>query len=80
MNVLAVEGRFTGSDLTGPNFARLAESFSARAVRADDPARLAGALKDRLSEPGRSLIEVPVAEMPSVLPLLLGGPPGSVRD
>ncbi|WP_151482226.1 thiamine pyrophosphate-dependent enzyme [Streptomyces albicerus] len=74
------EGRFIGSDLTSPDFVRLAESFSVPAVRAETPARLAGALKDCLSEPGPSLIEVPVAEMPSVWPLLLGGSPGSVRD
>ncbi|MDO0939026.1 thiamine pyrophosphate-binding protein [Streptomyces sp. DG2A-72] len=74
------EGRFIGSDLTSPDFVRLAESFSVPAVRAETPARLAGALKDCLSEPGPSLIEVPVTEMPSVWPLLLGGSPGSVRD
>ncbi|QOV33904.1 thiamine pyrophosphate-binding protein [Streptomyces ferrugineus] len=74
------EGRFIGSDLTSPDFVRLAESFSVPAVRAETPARLAGALKECLGEPGPSLIEVPVAEMPSVWPLLLGGSPGSVRD
>ncbi|MGC9538984.1 thiamine pyrophosphate-dependent enzyme [Streptomyces sp. UG1] len=74
------EGRFIGSDLASPDFVRLAESFSVPAVRAETPARLAGALKECLSEPGPSLIEVPVAEMPSVWPLLLGGSPGSVRD
>ncbi|MBV7695465.1 thiamine pyrophosphate-dependent enzyme [Streptomyces sp. TRM70350] len=74
------EGRFIGSDLTSPDFVRLAESFSVPALRAETPARLAGALKECLSEPGPSLIEVPVAEMPGVWPLLLGGSPGSVRD
>jgi acetolactate synthase-1/2/3 large subunit len=74
------EGRFIGSDLASPDFVRLAESFSVPAVRAETPARLAGALKEYLSEPGPSLIEVPVAEMPSVWPLLLGGSPASVRD
>lgn len=74
------EGRFIGSDLTSPDFVRLAESFSVPAVRAETPARLAGALKECLTEPGPSLIEVPVTEMPSVWPLLLGGSPGSVRD
>lgn len=74
------EGRFIGSDLASPDFVRLAESFSVPAVRAENPAQLAGALKESLSESGPSLIEVPVAEMPSVWPLLLGGSPGSVRD
>ncbi|KUO17445.1 thiamine pyrophosphate-dependent enzyme [Streptomyces dysideae] len=74
------EGRFIGSDLASPDFVRLAESFSVPAVRAETPARLAAALKECLGEPGPSLIEVPVTEMPSVWPLLLGGSPGSVRD
>ncbi|MBC2906919.1 thiamine pyrophosphate-dependent enzyme [Streptomyces cupreus] len=74
------EGRFIGSDLTSPDFVRLAESFGVPAGRAETPARLAGALKESLAEPGPSLIEVPVTEMPSVWPLLLGGSPGSVRD
>ncbi|MEV0222483.1 thiamine pyrophosphate-dependent enzyme [Streptomyces sp. NPDC050704] len=74
------EGRFIGSELASPDFVRLAESFGVPAVRAGSPAALAGALKESLGEPGPSLIEVPVGEMPSVWPLLLGGAPGSVRD
>jgi acetolactate synthase-1/2/3 large subunit len=74
------EGRFIGSELASPDFVRLAESFGVPAVRAETPAQLAGALKESLGEPGPSLIEVPVGEMPSVWPLLLGGAPGSVRD
>ncbi|WP_309111435.1 thiamine pyrophosphate-dependent enzyme [Saccharothrix sp.] len=73
------EGRFIGSDLASPDFVRLAESFGVPAVRATTPDALAGALKESFSEPGPSLIEVPVGEMPSVWPLLLGGTPGSVR-
>ncbi|WP_328875643.1 thiamine pyrophosphate-binding protein [Streptomyces sp. NBC_00287] len=73
-------GRFIGSDLTSPDFVRLAESFGVPGVRADSPGALAGALKEALGEPGPSVIEVPVGEMPSVWPLLLGGAPGSVRD
>ncbi|WP_405528825.1 thiamine pyrophosphate-binding protein [Streptomyces canus] len=73
------EGRFIGSDLTSPDFVRLAESFGIPAVRAETPAHLTGALKECLGEQGPSLIEVPVTEMPSVWPLLLGGSPGSVR-
>lgn len=73
-------GRFIGSDLAGPDFVRLAESFGVPAVRVGNPGELAGALKDSFSEHGPSLIEVPVGEMPSVWPLLLGGNPGSVRD
>ncbi|MEV0174212.1 thiamine pyrophosphate-dependent enzyme [Streptomyces sp. NPDC050803] len=74
------EGRFIGSDLSSPDFVRLAESFGVPAVRAETPGELAGALKEAFGERGPSLIEVPVGEMPSVWPLLLGGAPGSVRD
>ncbi|MGW0820298.1 thiamine pyrophosphate-dependent enzyme [Streptomyces sp. NPDC002845] len=74
------EGRYIGSDLASPDFVRLAESFGVPAVRAGTPGGLAGALKEALGETGPSLIEVPVGEMPSVWPLLLGGAPGSVRD
>ncbi|GAB2969355.1 thiamine pyrophosphate-binding protein [Streptomyces pseudoechinosporeus] len=74
------EGRFIGSDLASPDFVRLAESFGVPAIRIETPEGLAGALKDSFNEPGPSLIEVPVGEMPSVWPLLLGGAPGSVRD
>ncbi|MEJ2853254.1 MULTISPECIES: thiamine pyrophosphate-dependent enzyme [unclassified Saccharothrix] len=73
------EGRFIGSALASPDFVRLAEAFGVPAVRATTPDALAGALKDSFSEPGPSLIEVPVGEMPSAWPLLLGGAPGSVR-
>ncbi|GAA3747983.1 thiamine pyrophosphate-dependent enzyme [Salinactinospora qingdaonensis] len=74
------QGRFIGSDLTSPDFVRLAESFGVPGIRVETPGRLTGALKESLGEPGPSLIEVPVGEMPSVWPLLLGGTPGSVRD
>jgi acetolactate synthase-1/2/3 large subunit len=74
------EGRFIGSDLRSPDFVRLAESFGVPATRVETPAGLTEALKISVSEPGPSLIEVPVTEMPSVWPLLLGGAPGSVRD
>jgi acetolactate synthase-1/2/3 large subunit len=73
-------GRFIGSDQPSPDCVRLVESFSVPALRAEAPARLAWALQDCLSEAGSTWIEVPVAEMPSMLPLLLGGSPGSVRD
>ncbi|NGO67048.1 thiamine pyrophosphate-dependent enzyme [Streptomyces boncukensis] len=73
-------GRFLGSELASPDFVRLAESFGVPGVRARTPDELTGALKEALTEQGPSLVEVPVGEMPSVWPLLLGGAPGSVRD
>ncbi|HEY6797475.1 MAG TPA: thiamine pyrophosphate-dependent enzyme [Kineosporiaceae bacterium] len=72
-------GRYIGSELVSPDFVRLAESFGVPGSRVTTPAELSGALKDALSAPGPVVIEVPVQQMPSVWPLLLGGSPGSVR-
>jgi acetolactate synthase I/II/III large subunit len=58
--------RIIASDLSNPDFVRLAESFGAAAERARTPAELRAALKRALArreEP--SLIEVPVPALPS---------------
>jgi len=58
--------RIIASDLSNPDFVRLAESFGAAAERARNPAELRAALKRALArreEP--SLIEVPVPALPS---------------
>ena len=62
--------RIIASDLTNPDFVRLAESFGAAAERARNPAELRAALKRALarhegSNQGPSLIEVPVPALPS---------------
>ncbi len=58
------EGRVLGSDLQNPDFVKLAESFGAAAFRAKTPDELQAALRTAFAEPGPSLIEVPVGEMP----------------
>jgi len=58
--------RIIASDLTNPDFVRLAESFGAAAERARNPAELRAALKRALAQrAGPSLIEVPVPALPS---------------
>lgn len=53
-------GRRICSDLTNPDFVRLAESFGATALRAADPVALRGALEQAFAAAGPVLIEVPV--------------------
>jgi len=56
--------RVIASDLTNPDFVRLAESFGLTAERADDPDDLRQALERTLARNKPALIEVKVGEMP----------------
>ena len=56
----AYQGRYIGSDLTNPDFVKLAESFGVRAYRASSPAHLKRALADALELDAPALIEVPI--------------------
>ena len=58
-------GRLIASGLTSPDFARLAESFGARGLRATTPDELRARLRTALAADGPTLIEVPVGELPS---------------
>jgi acetolactate synthase-1/2/3 large subunit len=60
-------GRTIASELRNPSFARLAEVFGMRGVRAEGPDALAAGLKQALDGSGPSLIEVPVGPMPMFL-------------
>ncbi len=63
-------GRVIASDLRNPDFPAFAESFGARAMRADGPEALGGALRWAMAQDGPTLIEVPVGAMPDPWPLL----------
>jgi acetolactate synthase-1/2/3 large subunit len=63
-------GRIIASDLTNPDFVRLAESFGVRAQRVNDPAELRSALERVFASAHPGLIEVPCGEMPSPWPFL----------
>jgi acetolactate synthase-1/2/3 large subunit len=56
--------RVIASDLTNPDFVRLAESFGLAAERVDDPEELREALERALARDDPALIEVKVGEMP----------------
>ena len=53
------------SDLTSPDFVRLAESFGARGLRAETPEELRQRLRESFRGGGPTVIEVPVGDFPS---------------
>lgn len=53
------------SDLTSPDFVKLAESFGARGMRATSPEELREHLAVAIKSDGPTLIEVPVGDFPS---------------
>ena len=66
------------SDLTSPDFVRLAESFGARGLRAETPDKLRLCLREAFRSGGPTVIEVPVGDFPSpweflMLPKVRGG-------
>jgi acetolactate synthase I/II/III large subunit len=69
--------RVIASDLTNPDFVRLADSFGVFARRATDPDGLKDALERALAQDGPAVIEVKVGEFPDpwrhiVLPRVRG--------
>jgi len=58
-------GRVIGSDLTNPDFVKLAESFGAAGYRCETPGQLAKSLRDAFDQRGPALIEMPLGEMPN---------------
>ena len=66
------EGRRIGSDLTNPDFVKLAESFGAAAHRVSTPKALEAVLPRALDEKGPTLIEVTLdTRMPTPWPFIL---------
>jgi acetolactate synthase-1/2/3 large subunit len=58
------DGHVLGTRLHNPDFARLARTYGARGVKAEDAAELEAALSEALSLDKPTLIEVPVGRMP----------------
>jgi acetolactate synthase-1/2/3 large subunit len=56
------EGRRICSDLTNPDFVKMAESFGASAYRVSSPAELAKILPKALAEKGPTIIDVTIRE------------------
>ena len=59
------DNRPIASDLTSPDFVRLAESFGARGLRAETPEDLRQRLREAFKGGGPTVIEVPVGDFPS---------------
>ncbi|MCC7411462.1 MAG: hypothetical protein IT495_07515 [Gammaproteobacteria bacterium] len=67
-------GRRICSDLTNPDFVRLAEAFGALGLRAGSPAALRSALEQGFADGGPVIIDVPVASrMASPWPFIMLG-------
>jgi acetolactate synthase-1/2/3 large subunit len=62
--------RYIGSDLTNPDFMKLADSFGIAGFRAFSPEELGTALAQALVCGGPALIEVPVGPMPAWQPYI----------
>ncbi|MGE0851582.1 MAG: thiamine pyrophosphate-dependent enzyme [Hyphomicrobiaceae bacterium] len=58
-------GRLIASDLTNPDFVKMAESYGAVGLKATSPEELRGVLRRALKEPGPTLIEVPIGDTPA---------------
>jgi acetolactate synthase-1/2/3 large subunit len=66
--------RVVATDLTNPDFVRLAESFGVAGVRVERPAALRTALERAIAAREPALIEVPVGVMPDPFPFFNGLP------
>lgn len=66
--------RVVATDLTNPDFVRLADSFGVAGTRVDGPAALRTALERAIAAREPSLIEVPVGVMPDPFPFFNGLP------
>ncbi|MFH1650982.1 MAG: thiamine pyrophosphate-binding protein [Chloroflexota bacterium] len=56
--------RFLGTDLTNPDFVKIAEGFGAAGVRISSPGELAPAVTEALARKGPTVIDVPVDDRP----------------
>ena len=73
-------GRVIASDLTSPDFVKLADSFGVRATRASTPDELRTRLRETLGSGEPAVVEVPFGEVPFpwphiVKPRIRGLPP-----
>ncbi len=57
--------RYIASDLTSPDFVKMAEAFGARGMRAETPEHLRACLRTSFDNPAPTVIEVPVENFPS---------------
>ncbi len=68
------DGRVIASELTSPDFVKLADSFGVRGVRAATPDELRPCLRDALGSDEPTVIEVPFGEVPFPWPYIMRPP------
>lgn len=73
-------GRYFASDLTNPDYGRLADAFGVASASADDPGTLDEVLQKALAAREPVLVHVPVGEMPSPWHLVHEGLPRPVIE
>jgi len=66
--------RVIATDLTNPDFVRMAESYGAAGYRAETPDELQTVLKDAFKQSGPSLIEVPFGPTPDPWKIIMPPP------
>lgn len=66
------DGRVHSTDLHNPDFAKLAELFGAQGLRATSPQELGPAIQKGLAYHGPTVIEIPMGEVPSPWPFIMG--------
>ena len=70
------KGRFIGTRIHNPDYAKLAESYGALGMKVSGPQELGPALRDALKAERPVLIEVPI---PTLVPPFQISPPGIIR-
>lgn len=68
------DGRVIASELTSPDFVKLADSFGVRGVRASTPDELRPRLSEALNSDEPTVIEVPFGEVPFPWPYIMRPP------
>lgn len=68
------DGRVIASELTSPDFVKLADSFGVRGVRAATPDELRPCLREALNSDEPTVIEVPFGEVPFPWPYIMRPP------
>lgn len=65
------DGRTIASNLTNPDWLKLADAFGINGMKATTPDELEGTLREAFASNAPTLINVPVGEMPSPWPLVM---------
>lgn len=70
---LFFERRYSNTEMTNPDFVKIAEAYSIPALRVDDRQRIDAALDSMFAHPGAFLLEVVVAREENVFPMVPSG-------